>query len=529
AKQGIGQRWERQANFGEGDIHKLILVNSPQSGSPIANFVTFFTESDLWRRLFSEYDFPAFDDLRQNSPALMQMGQTDIPAASIVGVGGRDFLSRASNQLRFLGRLLSPYPGAAQALSRVATFLGRATPIAADALFGSEEHDVVVLESSQGAQLANNYRNVVLGDTSLHWNVTSSAAYMALVRAWLDSDIDGLAVGLPPVPKSTTTFRPPVLPALRIGLWLSRRFVPSKSNGAIALSVSGVSGFAPTSIDVFTPWGDVLEVKAPFEVDITPPADFRGAARFVAIANDSTGEFAISNDLFVSVPATAPLTSLDVDPPELTFIAPYQELRISVTAMFADGGRQRLLPDEVSFSSSHPDVIAISRAGTLTALAPGDASISCSYGGVTFKRQLHVSYGPVVGYGTATRGKGDIEPTIGTADQMPILANTRFRWSVSGVVGGAPGVVLHSPKPTRIEFPFGILWVDLNAALPFVVVADGASGVAGAGAVEFPWSIPNDINLVDRQVYSQAVFVDAGSIGGLSMTWGLAIRFLPAG
>ena len=44
------EAWRRATNFGTGDIHKLVVLNSPQSGSPLASGLHFTWRTEGARR-----------------------------------------------------------------------------------------------------------------------------------------------------------------------------------------------------------------------------------------------------------------------------------------------------------------------------------------------------------------------------------------------------------------------------------------------------------------------------------------------
>lgn len=130
--------------------------------------------------------------------------------------------------------------------------------------------------------------------------------------------------------------------------------------------------------------------------------------------------------------------------------------------------------------------------------------------------------GGAAAYGTATVGSGGLAPFL-WVDGMPCVGNALSSLNLTNGLGGALAVLFNGNQPMGMPLPAygGTLY-----ALPQVVnviVIGGAQGVAGAGSISVPITIPNDPLLSGQSAYLQAVLIDPGAIKGVAFSRGLQI------
>src|SRR5262249_34557488 len=108
--------WERWDNFGSGDIHKLVLLNSPQWGSPWAKIIDRALNDTGWGSIalneMVSRGFPpngALQDLKEGSFAYAYIGSTPIRTRAITGTGCEVVLGIGTTLLRVV-QDIPPYP-----------------------------------------------------------------------------------------------------------------------------------------------------------------------------------------------------------------------------------------------------------------------------------------------------------------------------------------------------------------------------------------------------------------------------------
>lgn len=520
-----GRPWQRADNFGAGDIHKLIILNSPQSGSPLAELAVAAKNHAFWGRIYdaamrSDPFGPALVDLQEGSPAYAAIGTTRIPSAAIVGTGGELLVGNVSRDLRqFAGLCQEPY----RSLLR---FVGHALPIASHVVFRGQEHDTVVLEASQqGGLSASHYQTVATLD-SVHTSVTNSPSpdYFQRVVALLNSPVASFAPSLPP-PDLNPRFGPPGGSASPATLGLSMVNQPpfSTTPGFVHLVITPTGGFQPAEVDVFSPWGFITAQAPSWSVVVPVPAVAAGLCEFIAIGRDSQGNAAVSTVLTVDVGVTGTLQSIYVVDSQISLSAPYERVRLVVMGEF-DNAIERNVSDPrwgTTYASSDPSVATVSSDGTITALAPGNATIQISNGLLLASAYVEVALDVVTGFGSGTTGSGGFVPRISTNGQSPRLGNSGFEVQVANVLGGAPGIMLVGWDAAELPIQGVMLNVSPGNMLALGAQANGSVNTPGAGVAVVPTAIPNDASLDGLRVYWQGVFLDSAGAGGLSASWGL--------
>lgn len=122
-------------------------------------------------------------------------------------------------------------------------------------------------------------------------------------------------------------------------------------------------------------------------------------------------------------------------------------------------------------------------------------------------------------YGAGLAGTGGFEPALsGAGCPAPGAAVTL---SVTGGLGGAPGVLLAGVSPASTPLLGGTLLAVPAAVLPHAL--GGAPGAAGQGTALFPVTLAPEPSSVGATVYLQVGYADPGAAFGASLSAGLAL------
>ncbi len=120
-------------------------------------------------------------------------------------------------------------------------------------------------------------------------------------------------------------------------------------------------------------------------------------------------------------------------------------------------------------------------------------------------------------YGTGLAGTGGIVPRIG--DVGPFRAGSSGSIRISAGLGDAAGVMVLGFSQIATPIVGGTLLATPDILLE--VRLSGASGMAGAGRVAIPWTLPPWS--AGLHIFKQAGFADPSAPQGISLTNGLAI------
>lgn len=561
--------WGRNDNYGAGDFHKLILLNSPQSGSPWGNEIVRIVDGDgsvqaFVRQkllvLFDEVKYRigkghslggAVRDLAEGSDALNALGKTEIRARSILGTGAESLVSPlddwgaaytkaqaapnasdASNLFWLMDRLSEPWtlPGY--------LLISRHKPSSPLDVYGIETHDTIVLRSSQVAGLDARYtthftaRDFVYGHSAVTAN---QQCYDETIRL-LTAPSSAFAPHLPP-PETSAPTKPrlPWRTSPRQGL----RFVqpsPSavvKPGQTIQVQVEGIPPFSPVSVEL---WGNglgrgVTLGNPPFRASIVVPPTLAGDYFIVARGIDVTGERR-SATLLLPVQVEARILALTPSQPRYDFSYPGETGQLSVSGLFDDNVVRDLSDSAVGTTYRiTPSGVASVRDddGHIVALAQGDATLTVSYRDATATLPIKVKFPTVVRYGLGVPGTGDIEPSFRTGPDVPTAGNASFALEVDGLRGATTGQLLVSRSWAKSEGPAAPLLVDIASSsliqrIPFR--ASGSAAGAGTGSATIPFPIPATAR-AGTTYYLQVVAIDPGAERGWSATNGMAVTVQP--
>ncbi|MCI5065071.1 alpha/beta fold hydrolase [bacterium] len=536
AQAGIGGGWRRKENFEEGDIRKLITLNSPHAGAPTADLLLDIVDAvPLAGDLLGAIGRPvggAIRDLTVESFALQSMGVTEISSHLLAGTGGRAVVRQAGNVTR---RIVSRVGGVWGKVLGVASWF--ASFSYNEFLFRGEDHDIVVAKDSQTAGLSGSPVTLRGGFNSIHTRVTSANTfYRDTVVDLLNEPLTSGSRFTPSLPRTRrSSFETPVSPPSFHPMSTLIAFTSPAPGTVVApgsqvtVRVDPVSGYAPVGVDFFTSEEDALVLTVPFETTVTIPDDVVGDFNVLAFAADAADVRAVAQPLTLSVIPASQLQTMSVDEDEVTFTAPLLERAVVVRGEYADGSQRVISAASAgtSYVSRDPSVVSVSSEGLLRAEGPGVTTVLVSN---TFAPpfsaasvRVVVGYPEVVGFGSGTAGTGGRTPYLVAVGGSPQQGNAQFALSAEAVVGGAPGVLIVCGEPEEHEL-FGVkLWCDPAAAELLPLSADGAPGAPGGGQASFPLPIPTNTQLSGARLVFQALFADSAGPQGLSATPGLLV------
>ncbi|MCR9248330.1 MAG: alpha/beta fold hydrolase [bacterium] len=534
AKRGIPRAWERSDNYLSGDINRLVLLNSPQWGSPwgsvlegLAEDPTFGSYIDNALTAHGMPRFGAIRDLSEGSFAYFYIGATDIPTRAIIGTGCEVILNVGTASLKAVSNVV---PGPFRLLAKIAGHLAQTV----NDVYRGRQHDFAVLKESQEAGLATGQNGSVtelysaLGLTH-HTRATSTATFYNELVATLNRPIAEYAHLPPPNPTPPSgQFNDSInltLDALSIQLTAGT----VGPGNQITVNVSGKNGFVPVECALAFPNDEATLSSAPFDFTITVPAEQAGELNLSAFAIDASGDAGAS--LPFSLPVSVPhqLNSIALSEDALTLWAPMARARLGVLGVFNDGIARDLAfaSSGTTYSSSDPNVVSVVADGDMQAVGQGTATITVQNGTVSATCAITVIFAPSQKYGWSSQGQGNYFPDLCSAGGDPEIGNASFEYKVTDVIGGALGVLYQSLAADDQQTVIGQVWIDATTAVPIVVVATGAAGVPGAGEAVYGYPIPNDPTFVGLNIFAQAYFSDATTPAGWSTSNGLLITIQP--
>jgi probable HAF family extracellular repeat protein len=332
---GRGPSYLREDNLGLGDVHKLVTVNSPHRGSPLADILIanslFFGEpfDALFRTAGFPIDRGAVRDLQTGSSEILNLPAVDVPAHAFVGTGGSDLLG------------LGPLPGRAGHLWTLLQFFGLL-------VFGpGVEHDAIVDRPSQEGGLSASAITRFSFLPGLHTQVTGAVEADARARELLDAAADDsstFASGFPGALASAAAAaraasEPAALGDVVSGLVITEP-LPGTSvspGSTLTVAVAGIDGFVPERVVGASPFDVQLAEAAPFVLELSVPETAVGPFTVTASAFDADDNVAFAPDVEVFAQVPAALTGLKgpKDPVLLFHFSP--PTRVGVIGSFSDG------------------------------------------------------------------------------------------------------------------------------------------------------------------------------------------------
>lgn len=380
--------YRNDRNFDEGDVDKLITLNTPHTGSPLGNVLIGVRAIlpqfllDKLRDFNKAIDEGAIDDLAKGSAAINAIQQTPVPSHALVGIGGSDLV----------GDALTLAPGGLGILFKILNFVDDNTDI-----FAGIQHDLIVGRPSQEGGLPPAAFTVFDGLGSIHTAVTGNAGYSGRIIELYNTASDTQSFAQFPQPSSL--FSALALEVARLqaaartgnagavvpdGLAITSPADGTvvASGSAVTVTVAPQNGFTPVRVLLLTPVVAEVIAGAPFEIDLPIPDDAVGSIELLAVGIDAAGDFTSSASIHLTVVPPAPLTGVTIvnrDP--ILFVG--ESRRIGVLGSYADGIVRDLSGDSAGteYLTSAPGFFTVSAGGVVSATGEGIATLVARNGG----------------------------------------------------------------------------------------------------------------------------------------------------
>lgn len=375
------KRFKRNDNYLQGDVHKLMTLDSPHTGSPLANLliglretVPFGLASAAFRALDKPIDEGAIDDLAKGSAAIQGITSAPVPVHGLVGTGGSD--------------LLAALPGTVGDIHRLIKFLA-----STNGLFQGLQHDGIVGRKSQEGGLPQLATSVFGGLDGLHTQNTSSSLYSnRLVE--LQNLPAGSALFAPlPAPSTLSSSMEPFAGALDSassfqvaqvildGLNLSSPSEGSTvfSGDVVEILVAPDPGLQVDEVILVGPDVTTVDTSAPFRFNLAIPDDAIGEFQVSAIGKNTSSQFFGSDSVSFFVLSPSTLGAIDLVPEDPFLTGPGTKLQVVALGSFDDGivrditsqqlGTEFLSSDPLVASVTHDGVLELHRSGKVTLVA----------------------------------------------------------------------------------------------------------------------------------------------------------------
>ncbi|HVR95704.1 MAG TPA: alpha/beta fold hydrolase [Thermoanaerobaculia bacterium] len=385
----------RDANYNAGDVRKLLTLDTPHTGSPLANLLVsirdnFFLGSAA-KKAFRYFDMPidegAVDDLAKGSSAIASIPAVSVPTHAFLGTGGSDNLALA--------------PGLLGDFYSIVNFFANAT---GNDLFEGLQHDMIVGRLSQKGGLPDSAATAIGGLDGLHIGLpplipgnTGSALYSAGLSDLIDTPAGGGQFAPLPAPaavasadaaalKSALEAKVRVFKSVGPGLTITSPFpgFTVSPGDTVTVTVEPSPGVNVNRVLITGPSVAQVDETPPFEIDVEIPVEEFGEITLTALGSNDQGQLFTSQDLTLYVEPVAFLTALELFPKDPLLLGPGDTIQLHVLGHFSDGV-VREIGDPLlgtSFSSVEPEFAVVSPDGVVTAVQPGVTTLLASSWGL---------------------------------------------------------------------------------------------------------------------------------------------------
>jgi pimeloyl-ACP methyl ester carboxylesterase len=402
------RRYLGRRNFFQGDIHKLITLDSPHLGSYGATLAFALVGDPVIRNMFLAAGIPidggAIEDLRLASPAIAAIGPPQAVYAAHALFG--QVIDLPPSAVDFIVSFCGPAVDLVLVASNPA--IQRLHTLLCHLLQGAQllqgvplDGDILVGRASQQGGL----RGPQLSQVGLaHTDITRSAEVLNKVVGLLNAPV-GEAFSLAGFAVGSSVFRDALLQGqltslanqVTSGPGLS---ITSPTNGttvragdSVLVTVTPTIG-ANVSEVLLSSEAGVQVLGPPFQTVVVSP-DGRLGHFGIAAAAKVAGQF-IGDSITLTVTTSAPLVSLQVKPETYTFTLLGAERSLRVEGAFADGTTADISSPEAgtTYLSDNPAVVSIDGQGRLEAKGDGVATVTVRNGGLATTMTVEVAADP---------------------------------------------------------------------------------------------------------------------------------------
>ncbi len=489
--------YRRRDNLMQGDVHKLITLDTPHFGSGLALALVDMRDNHL---LCGEYltwlmaqaglpiDQGAVNDLVPGNRAILDMGATGIPTHALIGHAG--FGCEALFCLSIDARVFFSFAIKTWSLCAAG---GVDTACGVwDTVFSGASSDGIVSAYSQRGGLPSGAYDVFQGCDFNHPANTTSPVYRDRVLALLNTPSYTATFAFPPAPSAlsrlsaapravsgTSRLRPSSHGQLHITAPLGGTQVESGSS--VSVTVVADNGIAPQSLVVLGVDDTVVLDPAgssPWTVSYQVSANASGPITISAAGQLADGSLVTSPAVTVTAMPNAILADLVVQPDAIRFANMGESQPLQVTGLFNDQLWRDLTDTTTgtSFATSDPTVATVTSDGLVTAVDSGEALITVSNGfgrDSALQREVFVAVGgnrqPIADAGPDVTTVVGCQATAGTilldgtrSSDFDSLPHTNdniafFEWDF-----GNDGTVDEQGERKVIELPLGVTTVRLR-------------------------------------------------------------------
>lgn len=370
-----------------GLINKLISLNTPHTGSPLANSLVHIRESvPVWYRipldlLLETIGFAwhrgAIDDLAIGSGAINQIPATQMPSHAMVGTGGSDVFEPP--------------------LSLLIQILRDRDLIGDDVQWFPPgcEHDLVVERSSQEGGLSGGATSVFGGINSIHTRVPGNPSYASGVIDLLNASVESGSFGEFPAP-STLSFAPDFNirsgavvrgDAIENGVEIvspspDTVFAPGDE---IPLAVESRNGFPLAEAAVYSKLGNVDLPGPQFTGMLVVPSDAGfGPVELIAFGEDLDGTPTTSEPVTIVIKPDLELTDMEIVDSHVTLANLDERHQLLVRGTFSDDSVGDITHSSAGtvYQSADPNVVTVSADGELIPQGVGETVVIAQNNGL---------------------------------------------------------------------------------------------------------------------------------------------------
>jgi choice-of-anchor A domain-containing protein len=417
--------YRRFSNFNEGDLNRLITMNTPHVGARLAdeivemrqalitggNLNRWMTVRNSLLRVGIIIDGPgdvAIDDLRTDSAVINAIGETGVPSHLLVSQGGLS-LNRDQSFPMLLDGIRTLYQqmerwhplvsNIQDATERQKLILGQESM-----LFCDDQHDLFVAVDDQKGGV-NSLTAITDGFTvdplvldTEHFKVPSDVPHTTKLVDLLNSPIQSglFTPSIPPpqgVPRVNSCNGGGIAPARaksvggfnraqsplqgRLSIASPSAGTPVSPGGHVTVILEATGGFQPEIVFVTGVGRAVFLNASPLVAEFPIPAEAIGTIELMAFGIDAEGEMVASDPVVLPVASSAALTSIDVLNGDAILRGPGAVRPLVVLGHYDDGITRDITAPGLGtvYSSSNTGIATVTSDGTVTGRGPGIATI----------------------------------------------------------------------------------------------------------------------------------------------------------
>jgi hypothetical protein len=416
-----GQGYRSNANLNQGDINRLVTVNTPHFGSAVAEAIVaardklpgapkddFMCNARVLSKAAVEDG-----DIDELTRAQISLKRTPVPGHAIVGLGGTT-LARSTS----VAKLLDMSRIYIQVEVRLLPFrifpLPPPFPALPSNAFGVCDHDLFTdvvsqrggIEGTAVSEIALTPeipdKNHVDGysDSSYFHSMKLPAVSEQLVEL-LNGEVGGplfaqfpesttqrcdkatgtVIAGPAPAPAATTS---PALAATGTVRIVSPADGTVVSSGdLVTVEVVGEDGFVPQTVLALGGGSAERSSDAPFTLQFKVPSEALGPLRLFAIGIDADGETVLSDDVVLNVRTSAAIEAVRIITQDPFLFGAGARQQLFSLGRFNDGVSRDITTRATGtvYRTSNPSIVTVSDEGVITAVGAGIATVAVQNGG----------------------------------------------------------------------------------------------------------------------------------------------------